>query len=95
MSRFAALGIPTEAVPTWLTLCEALDRLADEKRTPVCAQEPDQWGADATPAARKDAAEACKWCPVVDPCGNFGQFEKHGVWGGVDRGERRPRKAAA
>ena len=92
----ALLGIGPEAAPAWLSLCAALDRLTEAGRTPVCAAQPDQWSADAGAAARRDAAEACSYCPARRPCAAFADVadERFGVWGGTDRALRpRPRAA--
>lgn len=93
MTMFPALGIPSPAIPAWLALCASLDRLAGEGRRPVCVQRPEQWGPDATTAARRDAAEACGYCPALHACAAYADAanEKHGVWGGTDRSLRRPK----
>lgn len=90
------LGIPFDALPAWLALSAALDRLADEGRVPVCAQRPSQWDQDAKPAARRDAAEACGYCPALHPCAAYADMakEKHGVWGGIDRSYRPGKRTA-
>lgn len=86
MSRKAAVvGIRPEALPAWLSLSAALDRMAEDGQTPVCHQRPDQWSSDASEHARRDAAEACGFCPARSACHAFGLVnEKHGVWGGHD-----------
>lgn len=90
------LGIPFDALPAWLALSTALERLADEGRVPVCAQRPEQWSSDAKRTARADAAEACGYCPVLHPCAAYADAagEQHGVWGSVDRTPLARRKAA-
>lgn len=91
MTKLAnVLGIPTDAMPAWLALCAALDRLADDGRAPVCQQRPDQWSDDARPHARRDAAEGCTFCPALHPCAAFAEAaaEKHHIWGGIDRATR-------
>ncbi len=93
------LGIAPAAQPAWLALRYALDRLAERGRRPVCETRPDQWSADAHGTARRDAAEACMFCPALHPCASFAQAadERVGVWGGTDRGLRptpsRPKEA--
>jgi hypothetical protein len=94
-------GIPSAAMPAWVSLSTALEHLVeDEGRNPVCATSPDSWSADAKPAVRRQAADACTFCPVQLACAAYAQVgdEKQGVWGGVDRGQRptptRKRKAA-
>jgi transcription factor WhiB len=88
--------------PSYLSvpLFKALDRLTDEGRAPLCVQRPEQWGPDAKPSARTDAAEACSYCPALHPCAAYADAanERHGVWGGVDRSQRQPttgRRSAA
>jgi hypothetical protein len=91
------LGIHPEAVPAWHSLSAALDDLG---RGPVCGNDPDSWSADGSLKTRREAAEACGWCPVLKECAAFAELsdERQGVWGGVDRGQRptptRERKAA-
>lgn len=83
----ASLRIPKNAVPAWLALEAAHDRLL---RTPVCTQAPDDWSSDAKPAVRRDAAVACTFCPLLEPCRAYADLagERHGVWGGIDRTTR-------
>lgn len=40
---------------------------------------------------RREAAEQCAGCPVLDACAEVGQHEPFGTWGGRDR-TRRPGK---
>ena len=96
MSTLSDLGISTEAVPAWRALCSALDSLADEGRQTLCQQWPDQWAADATPTARREAAEACGYCPALALCAAYAEAanENYGVWGGIDRSQRRPKAQA-
>ncbi len=84
------LGIAPDAIPAWLALCLALDRLAERGRRPVCESSPNQWSGDVRATARRDAAEACMFCPALHPCASYAQAadERHGVWGGTDRGLR-------
>lgn len=83
-----ALGIPPSAVPAWLTLAAAHDRLI---RPPVCTTAPDDWSTDAPADVRRDAVEACTFCPLLEPCRMYDEAadERHGVWGGVDRVDHR------
>jgi hypothetical protein len=37
---------------------------------------------------RAVAARLCSGCPVFTPCGEVGQYERFGVFGGVDRTPR-------
>lgn len=93
----AAFGIHPDAVNAWLALADALDRLTDDGRRPVCESRPDQWSGDATPSARADAAEACTYCPVMAACRAFAEanHEPQGVFGGRDFTRGRSRRAAA
>lgn len=86
MSRASAFGIRPEAVNAYLALGHALQPLTDNGRQPVCNTRPEQWTADATPAARQDAAEACTFCPAQTACLAYAiaQGEPQGVWGGRD-----------
>lgn len=40
------------------------------------------------------AKAICGECPVQRECGEFGLFEKHGIWGGHSERERRRRRKA-
>lgn len=88
--------IRPEAISAWLALSDALDRMADDGQTPMCQQRPDQWSSDATLAARRDAAEACTFCPVQPACLAYAiaQQEPAHVWGGRDFSGRLKRGAA-
>lgn len=85
--RREPFGIRPEAFPAWLSLAHALERMSDDGRRPVCESSPEQWGADAKITARREAIEACGFCPVLDPCGRFADAnrERWGVWAGVNR----------
>ena len=89
MTRTAdVLGIAPAAIPAWLALTSALDRLADQEgRTPVCARRPDDWASDAPARARRAAVEACGHCPVRSLCDDYATAadERCHVWGGTDR----------
>ena len=88
MSLGTLLGIPVSAQPAYVALCAALDRMAEHGRQPVCTTHPDDWSADARLRARRDAAEACGHCPVLQLCAAYADAaeERHGVWAGIDRG---------
>ncbi len=88
----AVLGIPAAAQPAWLALVAALDRLADRGRRPVCESSPDAWLSEQF-TERRDAAEACSWCPLLDACGVYADAagEVWGVWAGADR-QARPKR---
>ena len=88
MTRTAdVLGIAPDAIPAWIALCCALDRLAERGRRPICESRPDQWSSDARATAR------CGFCPALHPCASYADAadERFGVWGGMDRGLRRPK----
>jgi hypothetical protein len=86
MTRAAVFGIRFDAVNAYQALDDALDRMADDGRRPVCQQRPDQWSSDATAPARQDAAAACGFCPAQPACLAYAlaQREPAGVWGGRD-----------
>jgi hypothetical protein len=97
MSRNAGeFGIRPGAMNSWLALSDALNRITDDGRQAICATRPDQWSGDATEPARKDAAEACGFCPARAACLAFAQAndERSGVWGAVDFTPKPKRKAA-
>jgi len=78
--------------PALAPLALALAALEAAGRPRVPCQRPtgpegNVWLSD-DPEARKTAATACQWCPVLDACRAAGAGETFGVWGGIDR---RPR----
>lgn len=97
MTSATTLGISSDALNAWAALSDAIDRLTDDGRRPVCASRPEQWSSDAKPAARVDAAEACGYCPIHAACDAFATAngEQHGVWGGHDRTKTTSRKKRA
>lgn len=87
MSRgLASLGVRPEAEQAFLALGDALNRMGDDGRRPVCEQRPEQWSSDASLPARQDAAAACGFCPAQPACLAYAlaQREPAGVWGGQD-----------
>ena len=79
------IAIRSAAVPAWAALQAAL-RAAG----PVpCTADPDAWTSDDA-EVRAYAARACRGCPVLEACRAFAAAnqEAHGVWAGVDRGDR-------
>lgn len=82
----APFGIRPEAMPAWISLGIALEDMEDRGQTVVCHQRPDQWTSDASEPDRKDAAEACGYCPARSACHAFAlaNREPAGVWGGHD-----------
>lgn len=91
------LGIPPAAAPAWVALTVALDRMADQGRTPVCVRRPDDWASEAPTRARRAAAEACGHCPVMRACAAYADVagERCHVWGGIDRTPPPKRREAA
>ncbi len=91
----AYFGVRPQAGNAWRALTDALNQLTDQGRQPVCATRPDQWASNASPAARRDAIEACTYCPVLAACRAFAEAndERQGVFGGRDftpQPQRRP-----
>ena len=87
MSRSAAaLSIRPEAVNAWLALSDALNRMTDDGRTPVCVTHPEHWTSDPPDYERIAAAEACTYCPAMAACRAFAEAnrEPQGVFGGRD-----------
>lgn len=95
--RAAAFGIRLEAVNAFQALADALNRMGDHGRRPVCEQRPEQWSSDATTPARQDAAAACGFCPAQPACLAYAiaQRESAGVWGGQDFTPTPKRKESA
>lgn len=58
----------------------------------LCAgtDEPDAWFPDGG-LGRTSVLGTCRRCPVIRECGNAGQHERHGIWGGELRGRGRLR----
>ena len=54
----------------------------------------DDWASDAPARARRDAAEACMFCPARHPCASYADAagEPSGVWGGVDHNRASDRR---
>lgn len=67
-------------------LARALEVLADRGLSTPCQREPEAWFAEHR-AQQADAAEACGWCPLLEPCRTYADVteQMHGVWGGVPR----------
>lgn len=67
---------------------EALSRavltLAEDGQRPRCSDAPQIWLSDDI-EDRNEVVRYCLTCPLIEPCAAAGQFEKHGVWGGIDR----------
>lgn len=79
-------------------LSRALLTLAEDGQRPRCSDAPHLALSDDI-AERAIATTWCEGCPVFAECEAAGQFEKFGVWAGVDRGpdpaskkERRARR---
>lgn len=55
----------------------------------LCAQtDPDLWFPDVGHSTAA-AQEICRRCPVQFQCAQAGEWEQHGVWGGLTTGQRR------
>lgn len=78
-------GIHTEAASAWRQLDAALRDLEDHGRRPVCTTRPNDWTSPHR-QVRRDAAEACGWCPVANQCHQFATAnrERRHVWAGRD-----------
>ena len=61
-----------------------LAALDDRQRIPCRTPGRTLWTSEAH-EERAEAAEACAPCPILDPCGAAGAFERWGVWAGIDR----------
>ncbi|KRB45004.1 WhiB family transcriptional regulator [Terrabacter sp. Root181] len=74
----------------------ALLDLLDDGGKLACADDPDAWTGD-DPAEKARAARICRSCPLLPHCAAVAVEEKHqhGVWAGVDFGDRAARKAVA
>lgn len=80
---------------------EALDAIhealgaavASGERIPCRTPGPALWTSEAH-EERAEAAEACRACPILDPCRAAGRFERFGTWGGRDAGAKKPRQEA-
>lgn len=68
MRAATSFGIRPEAINAFLALADALTRMADDGRRPVCEQRPDQWSSDVPLPARQDAAAACVFCSAQPAC---------------------------
>lgn len=79
-------------------LTRALVDLATQGRRPRCGdpETHDLWLSD-DPEERKQAAAWCAGCPVLTECADAAADAKEtfGVWAGVDRTLRPPRKTTA
>ncbi|WP_345203958.1 WhiB family transcriptional regulator [Fodinibacter luteus] len=68
-------------------LARAVAALAETGRRPVCVTDPDAWTSERR-ADLEQAAPRCQGCPLLDPCGDAGEAEDFGVWGGRIRDRR-------
>lgn len=82
--------VQSDALELWLDLGRALvDVLTPCQRDRAAFTSDD-------PGERAKAAEACSTCPVLARCRTYAeaQGESWGVWGGIDRSDRRASGAA-
>jgi transcriptional regulator of acetoin/glycerol metabolism len=56
-----------------------------------CDGDPDFWFSE-KPEEVTQAKEACGFCPVQSECGELGEDEEFGVWGGQSPEDRRANK---
>ncbi len=70
----------------------ALLALNDNGQHTPCADR-DEWTSERR-ADREQAAAMCHACPIITTCHAAAVNEGHkfGVWAGVDRGDRKPRR---
>ena len=82
--------LPPASGPARQRLDDAL--VAANHRTPCREGDDDAWFASEA-AERARAAQACAPCPVLDACRAYAiaARERHGVWGGRDREDRKTR----
>lgn len=75
-----------DAVAAGDVLAAELDALADRGLRTPCQREPEAWFTEHR-AHQAEAAAACLWCPLIEPCRNYADVtgQTHGVWGGVPR----------
>lgn len=79
-------ALPAAAAP-YVALAAALRHVDDEGLSVPCDGSLWPTSDDVTERAHV-AANWCPGCPVLHHCREAGLQERHGVWGGVDRGAR-------
>jgi len=74
-----------DTAAAWVELLEAT-----AEHAPPCANDPEAWFADA-PDLKAYAERACTGCHAIGVCATYATAagERHGVWAGVDRTQRR------
>ena len=65
-------------------LTRALVDMAETRRRPPCAADPERWTSDDS-RTRAEAAEDCQSCPIRAAGVVAGSAEPAHVWGGSDR----------
>ena len=77
-----------------LTLRDALVDLARRGRSTPCQIDPAPFTSDEL-EERREAAQACTGCPILDPCRTTADAigETFHVWGGADRSPTTRRKS--
>lgn len=75
------------------TMTQALLDLTDHEQRPPCGDRSGAWTSEDR-RERQSAAKHCAGCPLLDPCGQYGDEirTRFGAWGGHDRTPR-PMKA--
>jgi transcriptional regulator of acetoin/glycerol metabolism len=56
-----------------------------------CTRNPELWFSESKDQ-ESEAKEACGFCPVRAECGELGEDEEFGVWGGMNAEDRRAAK---
>jgi hypothetical protein len=70
-------------------LTRALLDLTHRGMRPRCGDpEAHDWWLSESQQEREVAARWCRSCPILTPCGDVGQSQRFGVFGGVDRTPR-------
>ena len=80
-------GVEVDGQAAAGVLAHRLDALADRGRMTPCQTNPEAWFAEHR-AQQAAAAEACTYCPLLEPCRTYADATDqvlHGVWGGVPR----------
>lgn len=73
---------------SWLALQEVIEEVGYGQLP--CAQAPDLYHPNADEKYFLNiATEACKKCPIIDPCAAYAiKYEKEGIWGGMTASAR-------
>ena len=66
-------------------LSRALAELLAADRWPRCCADPAAGFLSDDATEREHAAQLCRGCPLLEACGDVGESERFGVFGGIDR----------